>query len=41
MTVQWNNLKRNLGLSRTVLVLSIARTADGIGNSILFIVIPL
>jgi MFS family permease len=41
MTVLWNNLERNLGLNRTVLVLSIARMADGVGNSILFIIIPL
>ena len=36
-----NNLWHKLGLSRTVVALSIARMADGIANSILFILIPL
>jgi MFS family permease len=31
----------SLGVNRTVLALSIARMADGIGNSILFIILPL
>ena len=35
------NLWHNLGLNRTVVALSVARMADGIGNSILFILIPL
>jgi MFS family permease len=32
---------RSVGLNRTVVVLSIARLADGVGNSILFVIIPL
>jgi MFS family permease len=34
-------ISHRLGLNRTVLALSIARLADSLGNSILFIVIPL
>jgi MFS family permease len=34
-------ISHSLGLNRTVLALSIARLADALGNSILFIVIPL
>ncbi|HKK27235.1 MAG TPA: MFS transporter [Gemmatimonadota bacterium] len=34
-------LKRKLGINRAVLALSVARLGDGIGNSILIIVIPL
>jgi hypothetical protein len=30
-----------LGINRTVISLSIARMADGIGNSILYVIIPL
>lgn len=30
-----------LGVNRTVVSLSLARMADGIGNSILYVVIPL
>jgi MFS family permease len=36
-----NKLSDNLGVNRVVLALSIARLGDAIGNSILFIVIPL
>jgi hypothetical protein len=32
---------RSVGLNRNVVVLSIARLADGVGNSILFVIIPL
>jgi MFS family permease len=35
------NLWHNLGLNRTIIALSLARMADGIANSILFILIPL
>jgi MFS family permease len=34
-------LGRSIGLNRTVVALSIARLADGVGNSILFVIIPL
>lgn len=34
-------IRNSLGLNRTVVALSIARLADGVGNSILFVVIPL
>lgn len=34
-------LKRRLGINRAVLALSVARLGDGIGNSILIVVIPL
>jgi MFS family permease len=33
--------RRLLGMNRTILALSFARMADGIGNSILFVIIPL
>jgi MFS family permease len=36
-----DNLARGLGANRTVLALSIARASDALGNSILFIAIPL
>ena len=36
-----NNLKTSIGVNRAVMALSIARMADAIGNSILFILIPL
>lgn len=36
-----DDLKRQLGINRAVLALSVARLGDGIGNSILIIVIPL
>lgn len=36
-----NNILIGIGLNRTVLALSMARMADAIGNSVLFIVIPL
>jgi len=32
---------RSVGLNRAVVVLSVARLADGVGNSILFVIIPL
>jgi MFS family permease len=35
------NITDKLGLNRSIVALSIARMADGIGNSILFILIPL
>jgi MFS family permease len=35
------NIANKLGLNRSIVALSIARMADGIGNSILFILIPL
>jgi len=34
-------LAQRLGINRTVLALSAARLADALGNSILFIIIPL
>lgn len=37
--VAW--LKKNLGINRTVAALSVARMADALGNSLLFILIPL
>jgi MFS family permease len=37
----WDNLADNLGVNRIVLALSIARLGDAVGNSILFVVIPL
>ncbi len=36
-----NNLGRKLGISDTVLALSVARFGDALGNSILFVIIPL
>jgi MFS family permease len=36
-----SRIGRSVGLNRTVVVLSIARLADGVGNSILFVIIPL
>lgn len=36
-----HRLQQSLGLNRTVFALSAARMADGIGNSILFIILPL
>jgi MFS family permease len=36
-----DKITRNLGANRTVLALSVARLGDAVGNSILFIVIPL
>ena len=35
------NFAKSIGASRAVLALSIARMADAMGNSILFIIIPL
>ncbi len=35
------HFRQSLGVNRTVLALSMARLADGIGNSILFIILPL
>lgn len=34
-------ISKSLGLNRTIVALSIARMADGVGNSILFVIIPL
>jgi MFS family permease len=41
MAGKLRRLGHSIGLNRTVVALSIARLADGIGNSILFVIIPL
>ena len=38
---KWSKLVRSIGVNRAVFALSIARMADAMGNSILFIIIPL
>jgi MFS family permease len=40
-TSKWHELVKSIGVNRAVFALSIARMADAMGNSILFIVIPL
>lgn len=39
--MQLARLPRTLGLNRTVIALSLVRMGDGVGNSILFIILPL
>lgn len=38
---KWHTLVKSIGVNRAVFALSIARMADAMGNSILFIIIPL
>jgi MFS family permease len=38
---KWNTLVKSIGVNRAVFALSLARMADAMGNSILFIIIPL